>query len=273
MDRDLRASLIASGVAAVLSIMVGVIKRVDALSLFLRAILGGLIFGALIYGGILLIRRFLPELLGEGPQEADVGQEPGSGVNIVLPGEGPDDDEANAASAGGIVDQGSVREKGVGAAGPSFRPRGGRPGIAAIDEDEDEYSYENESLLDDEGGGEAVAGLGAAALLAASEPEGGTGNGSRNGYKAGNGQIAAARGEVRQPNHRETMGVDDIDVLPDLDTLSGGFSSVAPETSAPIQHLHEDTAPQAREAGGGGKADPTMLAQAVRTLLKRDQER
>ena len=71
-------------------------------------------------------------------------------------------------------------------------------------------------------------------------------------------------------------GLDDLDVLPDLESLTDGFISVqgGNRESSPPHQDYEDPEPRRRESGGSGQAaDPAMLAQAVRTLLKRDQER
>jgi len=60
VEKDLRASLVAACAAAALSALVGIIAGVGFPILFLRALIGGLLLGAAVFGGISLLRRAVP---------------------------------------------------------------------------------------------------------------------------------------------------------------------------------------------------------------------
>jgi hypothetical protein len=241
VDTDLRASLIASGVAAVLSLLVGVISGVDFLPLVLRALVGGLFFGAIVFGALFLLRRFLPEAFGAEAEEAQPGQIVGGNVDIVLPGDLPPSPEGQAEAE---EDLESVVQ-------PPMPRRARRPAAVVAEADDDEVEealaeevspYASDSLLDGPPADEDEDAAVAAAAAAASLPM------------------------------RTSEGLDDLDVLPDLESLSDGFSS-SPEADGTPVHEYGETERRPREGGSRGDADPAVLAQAVRTLLKRDQER
>lgn len=228
METDLRASLIGSGVAAVLSILVGLVAGVSALALLVRALVGGLAFGALVFGAIFLMRRFVPELFQGQAEDLPLS---GSSVDIVLPGDLPEGSE-------------TLETEGEAGEGPTeapsrpapLRSRRGRPATDLVDEAED-LGYEAESLLDDS---RVAEGPPAPQPLPAQEAGG---------------------------------GFDELDVLPDLESLSGGFSPLGNDAPAEApQDFSEAPSPRPK-AGGSSDSDPMVLAQAVRTLLKRDQER
>ncbi len=99
MEMDLRASLVAAGAAAALSALVGIVAGVGFFVLLLRAVVGGALLGAAVYGGISLLKAAVPGIFeGGAGAEADpdavlVGvpdPEIGSHVDIVLPGEATD---------------------------------------------------------------------------------------------------------------------------------------------------------------------------------------
>jgi hypothetical protein len=280
VDKDLRASLIASGAAAVLSMIVGFASGIGILVLFLRAVVGGIAFGAVVYGGFSLARRFLPELFtdaagaggtaaAEAPgADAQSFDGTGAAVNIVLPG-----DEAPEGFSGSIVENSvlagalgaedvedavaadeplglaaqpprasSGSARGPAAAGGSPAPEARKPRLfasrAPAQAEEEDFSYASESLLDE-----------------------------------GEGGLVEGAAPLQAPRMAE--GIDSLDALPDLESLSGGFGPVVPEAGAEA-HEYEEPSPRIRASASMGTpagSDPAMLAQAVRTLLKRDQER
>jgi hypothetical protein len=266
VDTDLRASLIASGAAAILSILVGAISGVGFLAIVLRALAGGIVFGAIVYGALVLFRRFLPELFSnEAGSEAE---EPmvGGAVDIVLPGEEPvvaaeaelqsQDLESRPAEAAALPGTEAVGpgpraaaqapERPARAAVPPVASRNRRsPAFAAEEEEaEDVTPYLGESLIDGDGAEEAEA------------------------------ADLSPAGQVQQsPLMRPSDGLDDLDVLPDLESLSDGFSTSMGSSGMPSATEVSEPDRRPREGGRRGDADPAMLAQAVRTLLKRDQER
>lgn len=224
MDTDLRASLIASGVAVVLSIIVGAAAGVGFLPLAARALGCGVLFGGLAWSALFLLRRFLPELFaGREEQESGIG----GAVDIVLPAEGPGVDEDGLPNEEEIV--GNVPR----------RPRAGMAARGPVDYAGEEFPYESESLMD-----------GAAEDLE---------------------EVPAASPASRPEPLRGVEGLDDLDVLPDMESLSDGFSpGSADSKGAPSR---EFASSEPRVESRGGDTDPAVLAQAVRTILKRDQER
>ncbi len=296
MDKDLRASLIASGAAAALSAIVGALYRAPFFVLALRALLGGLVIGAFVYGALWAMRRFLPELFavngdavngdaadgdaadgdaadgdaadaktprGTASLEYAANDDavrgefprPGSAVDIVLPGEEPGSAASPATSvAGGRGAQPEGREDAPALdmrpadavrVGESSRSAALRPVTASLVEPEGDEDFE----------------FGTASLLDAEEE-------------------SAAAVPPTPPAAARAEGLEDLDVLPDLDALSDSFS--APRSGEVAAAVREDSASgsYARAALGGDAAlggaqrdtDPALLAQAVRTLLKRDQK-
>ena len=237
MDRDLRASLIASGAAAVLSMIVGIVSGVEFFVLLLRALVGGLLFGGLVYGAFFLLRRYVPDLVASPEKtESEVEPELGSKVDIVLQGEGP---QTEAQSPEDLDESMAFTRE---APSPS---KAGRSPVETGADTED-FLYANESLLDEPTEAEAVT----------EEP------------------VASSALEAHAAPSGVSSGIDDLDVLPDLESLSDGFVPLSHEMGGASTHEYEESEPRNREPRGKGEgADPAMLAKAVRTLLKRDQER
>jgi hypothetical protein len=213
VDTDLRASLVAAGVAAALSALVGLISGVGFLALILRAILGGALFGALAYGAFQLARRLLPGIEAGGTA-TDGEPVQGRIVDIVLPGEGeaPESIQASKAPSPGI-----------------FTRLGSR-------DDTDEGG----SLLEPEPSvPQAVIDVGASIHVATPS-------------------IGGADG-------------DDLDLLPDLEGFSDSFAApeYKPAATSPSTSRLADSGTRGGAAEG---MDPSKMAQAVRTILKRDQK-
>jgi hypothetical protein len=245
VDKDLRASLVAACAAAALSALVGIIAGVGFFDLLLRALLGGALLGTAVFGGIIVLRKAVPGILGgdleseaEAPPMSVADPEIGSHVDIVLPGEAVEVEELEAEAeplAAKIFPEGE--------ADSGFAPEAG---LLEPEGAEDEA----ETAIPASSGARASPGAGARASA-----------------------IADAERERRSPS-----GFDELDVLPDLDGFTdsftasefafGGSSAERPERS-----------PGTGSGGGsaGSKAgqegmDPAALAQAVRTILKRDQK-
>jgi len=247
VNTDLRASLIASGAAALLSAIVGAASGVAFLPLLLRAILGGLVIGGLVFGAFALARRFMPELFEEAAEAPSSDSGLGTAVNIVLPAEEPEvgagkEDFGSLEPAEGVAPP----ETADGPAplepfpGPGKRAESApsRPAQAAYEEDS---AYGGESLLD---GPEEASPVESAELPSFSDSP------------------------IRE-------GLEDLDVLPDLDSLSDSFaesSSPARTEAADERRGASSFAGGKASASGAAGSDPALLAQAVRTLLKRDQK-
>lgn len=255
MDKDLRASLVAAGSAAALSALIGIIAGVGFFTLLFRAIVGALLIGGAVYGGIILLRTMVPGLFSPAaateaeaddfdPLRSDA-TEKGGNVDIVLPGEplgsesflGPDEAQAYA---------------------PGGRSRAAIPGLASgrgsaesvLDEEAAELSpVDDTSLLEAEGS----EGERAAAMPSSAVPDKG---------------------------RRPSSGFDDLDVLPDLEGFSDSFTA-SEFTSGGSSAASSEPASYGGGAGsssgsrrgqGQDGLDPAALAQAVRTILKRDQK-
>lgn len=243
MDKDLRASLVAAGSAAALSALVGAFAGVGIITLFLRAIVGAMLIGAAVYGAIMLLRSLLPGLLSEGEKADDFelphgGDEPekGTNVDIVLPGE--------TAATESYVEADEISDY-----VPIARPGAGnaKSRVAAEDlldaEATELFPVDEASLLDAEAG-DAVAAM----------------------------PVASSRDQGRRPS----VGFDDLDVLPDLEGFSDSFTASEFNTggSSAANSQQKSYGAQGSNGARSGQEglDPASLAQAVRTILKRDQK-
>ncbi|MDA8426313.1 MAG: hypothetical protein M0Z80_09245 [Treponema sp.] len=286
MDSDLRASLAAAGAAFALSALVGLFARVAFLALIGRAVLGGLLIGAIVYGAIRLFRALL--LVPEASGDAEMPEQRGHNLDIVLPeempgsfgagtsgldlesmeeegGESPEDVlpvvEAAPRSAGsafasaegepnGSPAEFEASEQGLPARKPGAAPRSPAPvrsssasrsaaARAFADYEEDDIG-EAESLLDEVPDSRArVADVSSSPLPGGAE------------------------------------GFNDLDVLPDLEGFTDSFAASeygvmesASDNQGPV--------PAGRAASGRSSGvsdlDPATLAQAVRTILKKDRK-
>jgi hypothetical protein len=238
VDRDLRASLLAACSAAALSALVGIIAGVGFLALVLRAIVGGLVIGAAAYGGIALVKRMLPGFLEStgtvGPeQDLDSTAAPEMGANVDIVLPG-DSPEAESPEPVAYVSAAEPADASEGAA------------LA-----ENASSEEEADLL---------------------EPE-----------DSSFGAEAAIPIESAQDGGRRTSaGFDELDVLPDLDGFSdsftasefasGGAGSERSEGATPASVMSASSSGASAARMGQGNLDSVALAQAVRTILKRDQK-
>ncbi|HTX71784.1 MAG TPA: hypothetical protein VMC79_03075 [Rectinemataceae bacterium] len=212
-----------------------------------RALVGALVIGSLVFGAF----RFVRSTLGAGgePQSEEVQEDPGPedargrNLDIVLPEEGPGDYSADDGLAASVLSEEPVDALGAAPAGiPGVAAAPAAPAealaskaFAAYEEDDSEAPG---SLLDD--AGEAAIPAGAA---------------------------------VASPNARVGSGLDELDVLPDLEGFSDSFA--APEynpsdsVSNGVSNSSGSRSSMGRQNDTAG-LDPAALAQAVRTILKRD---
>jgi hypothetical protein len=82
-------------------------------------------------------------------------------------------------------------------------------------------------------------------------------------------------GAGHEKDSRPSGGYEDLDVLPDLEGYSDSFN--ASEFASGGAPSSKDSKGHAGQSGPGGRSgqegfDPASLAQAVRTILKRDQK-
>ena len=242
MNADLRAPLLVGAVAAGLSMLVGLIAHVSFFPLILRALLFGAVFGALTWGATVLLHSYVPDLFDVAGGGNDVV---GSTFGLE---EGADE------QLGGAVDivLDDREDGGLAAVGQGF---GGSAGPARHPA---RASVGDEEVLD-------VAPMGDLTDTEAAEPP--IVELAEEAEPAGAIVSAGAAG-----------GMDDLDILPDLDALAGEYGTfdLAParsaETFAPSHGAGGDDSHPGSSAVGTGGSDPATLAAAVRTMLKRDQK-
>lgn len=213
--------------------------------MLLRALALGIGFALAAYGVVALLKRFLPELF-EDYVPAPASDEPGGRVNIVL----PEGDVYEARSAMRSVDDVEPLDE-----GPS-RDEGFAASAGAV--------YD---------------GAGSAARAALSEPS---------ALSAGEAELESLREEVKairdedlvpaqaapRPSAaggpRPSVGVDELDVLPDLDSLSDSF--IAPIGDAQDEEGFAGRPSPSGGGGGGDAGDAAVMAKAIQTILRRDQK-
>lgn len=264
MEAGVRVSIGSSIAAFTLSFFTGIFSRIPFGTALFRAFLMALLFAALAFGILWLVRRFLPELLDQGQADILESDEPGTGqrVNIVLPGDAEAEllpaDEADAQPDG----QGPTARESMAAGGQAeaeFRPvqpaRLSQPAVADGEQDFQQLSREvgairQESLL----------------------PEDADSLAANSGSAAGGAKAPAASSSIPRPR----VSVDDLDVLPDLDSLSDSFASTLGEddgdASPSSDASYSSGSFSSSGAGANSAGDPVVIAKAVQTLLRRDQK-
>jgi hypothetical protein len=236
----MKLSAAAAGAAFLLSFLLGLISGATFLFVLIRAA----IFGALFFGFAvavhMLLSRFLPELLGLSGTEAKEGEsEVGSRIDLVV-----DDDGGRMEAASETIE----------------RPR---KRVATDEEAED-----IEAFLPADGVDEGAA--------QASEAVG-LDQGSEGRYterKGTDGAPFTTGGKGAEPALPPGL-IDDVDVLPDLETMSDSFVSPLVEDAA--QRSANETFPSKASSTfqvteSGSEFDPREMAAAVQTILKRDQK-
>jgi hypothetical protein len=232
VDKDLRASLAAACGAAALSALVGVIAGVGFFVLVLRALVCGLLLGAAVYCGILFLKRALPGIADASPAAAARTET----ESAAAPELGANVDIVLPGEAEEVDDPGAGAESLV---------------ARLIPEGPAEAEYVEEgSLLEPELQG------------AEAEP---------------------AIPPNANPDHERrppTVGFDELDVLPDLDGFADSFTASEFARGGSQETAERSSGSRGNGSGGGSSgarsgqegADPAALAQAVRTILKRDQK-
>ena len=175
-----------------------------------------------------------------------------------------------------------------------FEPSGAREGEGSLPRAEDENAGEELGgavdivLDDDEGpsvlasgalGGEQAAPFLDEGGIVDVEPSGDFVEADRSDQRFAETARAASPIQSEAIPSRSPSGLDELDILPDLDAFSGSFGAL----DLPSGASEEGYAPSSETKGGGsvsgaspmvgpGGSDPATLAMAVRTLLKRDQK-
>jgi hypothetical protein len=250
-DPGVRASIAAGASAFGLSIVVALFSRIPFGTMLLRALALGIGFALAAYGAVALLKRFLPELF-EDYVPAPASDEPGGRVNIVLPEGDAYESRAAKRPVDDVepLDERQIRDDG-------FAAQAGVPPAGA--------GYD--------GAGSAVHSPSAEpSALSASEAE----------LESLREEVKAIRDEDLVPAQaaprptapggpRPSVGVDELDVLPDLDSLSDSF--IAPIGDAQDEEGFAGRPSPSGGGGGGGDAgDAAVMAKAIQTILRRDQK-
>jgi hypothetical protein len=249
MRFDWRASAIAAGAAFILSFLVGILGGVSFGALVLRAVLSALAFGAGAVVVSLIVDRYLPDLKQSlTAPKTDAEAKPGSRVDIVV------DDESTGF---------------VGEADGFELAETDEPGTVVADDD-----AEAEPLDAEDPGDEVEGSLEPAEEEAESE----------SGFTPG---IAAERVESpAQPGEAAAAG-DELEELEEADADDDGSDADGPDADAATGDASAGNLPDIEgmsgsfadapgaldEVDGSGDSgeDPSMMARAIRTVLKREE--
>lgn len=102
LNRNHKATMFSALGAFILSMLIGLISGNPAAVVFVRAIVSALLFSAVVFGALYLLRRYIPEFEG-GTVAEEAGHVAGSGngVNYNVSGEGSEQDRTVDASGVG----------------------------------------------------------------------------------------------------------------------------------------------------------------------------
>lgn len=236
MDTTIRVSVGAGLGAFGLSVIVALFSRIPLGVSLLRGLGSGLIFAVLIFGLGFILRKFLPELFDETIQAAQGSDDVGNVVDIVLPAEEPDS-MLYAPAGSQAADDGSISDSGDSSGAlPVSSQMGKSMPMGAPNTGElerDVLAIGRDSMLD-----------------------------------GGSGQAGVLETKRLKP----LVTMDQLDVLPDLESMSDAFSSVSdiPGASGYDGPDYGGSATHGGTSSGG--QDPAAIARAVRTLLRKDQK-
>jgi hypothetical protein len=240
VDKDLRASVIAAIAAAALSALIGLIAGVNFLMLLLRALVCGLVAGGALYGAILLLRKMVPEVLS--PESARP-----EAVDSLEAASGQGDSAQRAGSNLDIVLPGDE----------------GAPNLLSPDDSASlpgRASGRASGLASDE--------IDDSSLLEPDIPP----SDARPSAASHNASGALSHNAAYEAPARPSSGFDELDVLPDLEGFADTFTSSEFSSGGGAENARLPSGGGDSPSGGGTGMDPAAIAQAVRTILKRDQK-
>lgn len=236
---ELKYALVPAAVSFGLSFITGILFRVGLVTAFLRAFLFALLFGALGFGVRLLFKQFLPELLPDvGAAKVETEEtEKGDGSEEAFSEEDPVVDIVME----GDEDEHASLYRGNGGEGEAETLEAAdtqAPSREGASEESTDFSSLEEVGAEDEAIDE---------LEEVDEEE----------------EQEAASSQERQ----EAAG---MQALPDLDSFSDAFSSVA---DSQIGESGASPMSSGQEVDlMGSRHDASEVAKAIRTLMKKDQE-
>jgi hypothetical protein len=235
-----------AGTAFILSLLIGAISGASFVLVLLRALFFAALFFGLGFGAHQLISRFLPELLGPLETEnTEVDSGLGSRIDLV------------------VGDEGERPMAEVKDAAERLRKR---PTV----ENEEEEAEEIEAFMPIDGVTQA-----AAATEAEKSDVAGLDQGTEGRYTqqrdAGGLALEGKGVEAALPPGL----IDDVDVLPDLESMTDSF--VSPLVEEATERSSGESFPSrpsstSRSSEIGGDFDPREMASAIQTILKRDQK-
>lgn len=231
--------------AFLLSALIGAVSGAAFLAVLARALILAVVFAGLAAGAYWLIDRFLPDLLtGEG----------GPGEESVFV------DQASAGASDGV---GRPPGRRVDISVDGELPAAGGRNRLEIEEAEDPGFDEPSAVLDAEPG----EGDDLPAGLDQSAEAGYTGEASVR-------PIPGVRKPAKTTAARPPALAGEVDILPDLESLSDSFISASVESALGGEE-NETYAPPTRgrsEPAQAGKFESQEMASAIQTILKRDQK-
>jgi len=230
---DIKLSIISAAAAFAVSFLIGLLSGTGFLFLLFRAVIFAIIFFILSGAAYWTISTFLPDLLSSesAPQEGDEFA-PGSRVNLSV-GEG-DDTEIETSELYANTD--------------------GRFDSSQNDDDAAELEEFTQNNGYGAEGTENRIGMDQKAEAAYTGQSDESGKSSLTGAKPA----------------LPTMLSGDVDVLPDLESLSDSF--ISPITEVESEKGSVKTHSTAKAAVGGDTFDMKEMASAIQTILKRDQK-
>ena len=229
--------------AFVVSFFTGLLAGVSFGVIVLRALIGGALFGAATLVARMLIERYVPDLLALTTAEKEESRRSGGGIDISvgddtdgLPASAPaagaaDDSEGGASSnSGSLFDESLIEE--VAEAPLDEEQTGGSH--RAEDSDGGKSTFgDGEGLPDLDGSGSFEPGLGA--------------------EHVSSGESAApSSGDREKADDQGAQDDTDVEGIDSLDDISGSTSSTG------------------KTQGNSEGGDPKMMAEAIRTVLKRE---
>lgn len=238
---DPKISAIAAGAAFILSFLIGIISGAGFVYILVRALIFAAVFFVLASLAYWLVTQFIPELMN---------------------GENPDTERAGDQALGQNVDLSVDDEHDI-----SYRAASGPDAGAETEETEsimdNEKNDEDADILDTEVGDNPAAAGTFSSPLDQNDIEGYTDNDVSESEKTG--ASPALPLDV----------VEDVDALPDLESMSDSFISPIGEESenddakADTVSLYSGTK---TSRSSDGSFDPREMASAIQTILKRDQK-
>ncbi|GAB1484396.1 hypothetical protein MASR2M78_32140 [Treponema sp.] len=235
---NIKLSVFSAAAAFLLSFLIGLFSGAGVLFLIFRALIFAIIFFTLSSAGYWALSTYLPELLSNEPSpEDEAGSRLGSKVDLSV-GDGDDSD----------IDASAL-----------YSRKGEESEDAAELEEfssEDGYNPDTREIKPgmDQNGEAAYTGHVDSISKAGSSTE----------------DLGTPSSSVGAKPALPASGIGDVDILPDLESLSDSFISPMIEADSEKSSVSPPT--KSKAAVGGDTFDMKEMASAIQTILKRDQK-